>query len=86
MTPQLRLQDSANLASPFPDGRRCRFLKSDEASGMMTEGVVRMGTCGARGGDCYDRECDGCTFYEASRCSGTDTTARTSGRMPSPAG
>lgn len=64
MTAQLSLIDSANMAWPFPNGRRCKYLKTDEASGLMREGVVRMGTCGAVGGDCYDRQCDGCSFYE----------------------
>lgn len=62
---QFTFDGLARIGEVFPDGKRCRHLKTDDASGMMvSEEIMRMGTCGFRGGDCYDRECQGCASYE----------------------
>jgi len=65
---QLTLTDVFDVSSVFPNGRICKWLKADEATGMMEGGEIYvMGTCRFRGGTAYDRECSDCGMYEASR-------------------
>lgn len=67
MSSQITLKDVLDVSAVFPDGRICKYLKADEATGMMEGGELYvMGTCRFRGGPAYDRECSGCTMYEAS--------------------
>ena len=64
---QLTLTDVFDVSSVFPNGRICKWLKADEATGMMEGGEIYvMGTCRFRGGTAYDRECSDCGMYEAS--------------------
>lgn len=64
---QLTLKDVMDVSRVFPDGKVCKYLKPDEATGCMKGGEVYvLGTCRFRGGTAYDRECNGCTMYEAS--------------------
>lgn len=64
---QLTLKDMDDVSSVFPNGKICKWLKTDEATGCMEGGEIYvMGTCRFRGGTAYDRECSGCRMYEAS--------------------
>lgn len=64
---QLTMKDVLDVSSVFPNGRICKWLKTDEATGMMEGGEIYvMGTCRFRGGTAYDRECSDCGMYEAS--------------------
>lgn len=64
---QLTLTDVFDVSRVFPNGRICKWLKADEATGMMEGGEIYvMGTCRFRGGTAYDRECSDCGMYEAS--------------------
>lgn len=64
---QITLKDVLDVSAVFPDGKVCKYLKADEATGKMEGGEIYvMGTCRFRGGTAYDRECSGCSMYEAS--------------------
>lgn len=64
---QVTFTDVQNVSKVFPDGKMCKWLKIDEASGHMESGeIFVMGTCRFRSGTAYDRECSGCKMYEAS--------------------
>lgn len=62
---QMDLRTVVDIDSVFPDGRRCRWLKTDIDSGVMAGGeVLIMGTCGLMGGIAYEQSCAGCASYE----------------------
>lgn len=61
---QMDLSTMQDIDSAFPDGKRCRWLKTDIDSGVMAGGEVYiMGTCRLMGGTVYDRDCSGCNSY-----------------------
>ena len=64
---QMRLEDSRHIDEVYPDGKRCKWLKIEEDTGVMKGGeVFVMGTCKLFSDVVYDRTCYGCSGYEAS--------------------
>ncbi len=65
---QMDMDTVGDIDRVFPDGKRCRWLKTDIDSGLMAGGeVFVMGTCRLMGGVAYDRTCDGCSSYTRDR-------------------
>ena len=61
----MTVSDDVDIFDVYPNGRPCRWLKTDLDTGVVVCGEARVqGTCKLFGGIVYDLSCKGCSRYE----------------------